>query len=55
MIEIIEHGNKRMHKCNVCGCKFLYSKEDTECFQCGYNEYEYRLKCPDCESELVVE
>lgn len=30
MIKIIEYGTKTEIKCDYCGCKFVYEKEDIE-------------------------
>lgn len=48
MIKVIKHGNKKIVKCEECGCVFSYEKEDVEVEQTGVNEYFSYVVCPDC-------
>ena len=62
MIEIIKRGTKKTHTCNNCGCVFSYEDEDVECDSKAFsfvngiqrNVWEYSVKCPQCEEEIVL-
>ena len=50
MLKILERGKKKLPinvyqiKCNTCGCKFLYEREDI-IYLCDDSRY---IKCPQC-------
>lgn len=54
MIKVIKHGTKKQTTCKECGCVFTYEKEDTKEIQCGMNEYEYFVVCPDCQANCTA-
>ena len=41
-------------ECKDCGCMFCYEKEDKYCARIHMNEYEYYVKCPQCETHITI-
>lgn len=62
MIKIIEPGTKTTTKCNHCGCKFSYEKEDIKHSQYHLPEikhspvfYDSYIECPQCHKSITLE
>ena len=55
MIKVIAHGKFRKHTCSECGCEFSYEREDMRYVTTEINDSEWRVACPDCGTEDVVE
>ena len=54
MITVIKHGKRKFMKCISCDCEFTYEKEDVVTTHVGINEWEYSVKCPDCDEKISV-
>lgn len=57
MIEIIKHGTKTKHTCNVCGCEFTYEAEDVQKEPLPYHgrgNCKY-IDCPQCINRIYLE
>lgn len=66
MVRIIEHGriiereNDHKIKCDVCGCVFLFSRDDTvisaEIISFEENKWvnHHYIRCPDCGHDIYL-
>lgn len=55
MVEIIERGTKEVAKCNICGCKFSYEKEDLINVDVdNYKGFKEFVRCPQCSYEVII-
>lgn len=58
MIEVLEHGNKTVIDCPLCGAKLRYSKNDIkqeEIFRSQRDSYFQKyIICPDCGEKVTI-
>ena len=51
MIKIIEHGTRKIAKCQNCGCKFSYEREDL-CMDTIWKKC--IVNCPQCNEAIAL-
>lgn len=55
MKEIIERGTREVIRCQTCGCKFSFEKEDVlEEDTDNYKGFKRYTLCPQCHCEVVL-
>lgn len=58
MVEVLEHGNKTVADCTLCGARLRYSKNDIEqeeVFKSQRDSYSrIYIVCPDCGERVII-
>lgn len=61
MIKIIEPGTKTVTKCEYCGCRFSYEKEDIKHSHCKLPDVKHSpifldsyVECPQCNRSITL-
>ena len=54
MIKIIDPGPEMIVICNICGCKFSYTKEDIERRRDHLHVHRKSVKCPKCDNWIQI-
>lgn len=59
MVEVLEHGDKTVVDCTLCGARLRFSKNDIkqeevfESQRCSY--FRNYIVCPDCGEKVIIE
>lgn len=58
MVEVLEHGDKTIADCTLCGARLRYSKNDIkqeEVFETQrYSYIKSYIVCPDCGEKVTI-
>lgn len=58
MVEVLEHGDKTVVNCTLCGARLRYSKDgikQEEVFESQrLSHFQNYITCPDCGEKVII-